>query len=300
MMKNKFQIKNMTVSAIVLGAVGFLFAAGQVSAAEAPWAAKKLSDGQPDVQGFYKPEVEGTYSLVRPSRAPGIDQLEKIKNKTIPDLKTSAKPSRIIDPADGQVPYQPWARAKQKDIEEHIEVWVRPEQIDPQALCVPGGVTRTLFWSQLQIQQFPGYVVFLFDGNHPYRVIPLDNRPHIPENIKLWMSDSRGHWEGNTLVVDVTNSNSKHRLSNEGDFASDKVHITERFKFVGADSFVYSARFEDPTVYTKPWTLSSNFYRANKKDPGYERWEVECHEGEKDVDDLFLGDKAHAPQLKDK
>ncbi|MEJ0035820.1 MAG: hypothetical protein WDO68_07035 [Gammaproteobacteria bacterium] len=263
------------------------------TAAAADWQPAHLPDGQPDVRGFYKPEVEGTYSLIRPARAPGIEQLEKI-DQTLKAGKKLPPPenSRVVDPADGQIPYQAWARARQQETEANIEKWVKPEHIDPQARCVPGGVTRTLFWSQLEIRQYPGYVVFVFDMNHPYRVIPLDGRPHIPEKIKLWMSDSRGHWEGNTLVVDVTNSNSKHRLSNEGDFASDKVHITERYTFIDANNFKLEQRYEDPAVYTQPWTLASSFSRAHKDEPDYEWWEMECHEGEHDVEHLYQGDKS--------
>jgi len=257
------------------------------------WQPKHLADGQPDVRGYYKPRVEGTFSLVRPSRAPAIEELEKI------DLAQKAghklpppKDSRVTDPADGQVPYQDWARDRQQALQANMDHWVKPEQIDPQARCVPGGVTRTLFWSQLEIRQFPGYVVFVFDTNHTYRVIPLDGRPHAPASIKLWMSDSRGHWEGNTLVVDVANSNSKHRLSNEGDFASDNVHITERYTFTGPNAFKFEQRFEDPTVYTRPWTLSSDFLRIHQNDASYEWWESECHEGEHDVEHLYQGDKS--------
>ena len=259
----------------------------------ADWQPVHLPDGQPDVRGFYRPQVEGTYSLIRPARAPGIEQLEKI-DQTLKAGKKLPAPenSRVVDPANGQIPYQPWARARQQETEANIEKWVKPEHIDPQARCVPGGVTRTLFWSQLEIRQYPGYVVFVFDMNHPYRVIPLDARPHIPDTIKLWMSDSRGHWEGNTLVIDVANSNSKHRLSNEGDFASDKVHITERYTFTDSNTFRLEQRFEDPTVYTQPWTLASSFYRAHKDEPDYEWWEVECHEGEHDVEHLYQGDKS--------
>jgi len=259
----------------------------------ADWVPAHLSDGQPDVRGFYKPKVEGTFSLVRPARAPGINELEKIDQtvKAGRALPPSAA-SRVIDPADGQVPYQPWAREKQQRIQANMEYWTRPEHIDPQARCVPGGVTRAIFWAQLEIRQYPGYVVFVFDMNHPYRVIPLDNRPHVSPEIKLWMADSRGHWEGNTLVIDVTNSNSKHRLSNEGDFASDQVHITERYTFIDADHFKLEQRYEDPTVYTRPWTLASDFYRAHQDEPDYEWWESECHEGEQDVEHLYHGDKS--------
>jgi hypothetical protein len=171
--------------------------------------------------------------------------------------------------------------------------WTKPEHIDPQARCVPGGVTRTIFWTQnFEIRQYPGYVVFVDDQNHTSRAIPLDGQPHIPGNIKLWMGDSRGHWEGNTLVVDVTNDNAKHRLSNEGDFSSDKVHIVERYKWIDANNFSLEQRYNDPAVYTKPWTLAAKFHRDHTDDPSYELWLNECQEGERDLPNLYHGDKS--------
>jgi hypothetical protein len=271
---------------LVAGAVLALSSA--VSAQE--WTPKRLPDGQPDVQGFYRPEIAGTYSLVRPRRGVGVqDQGAYEKRKTDNDVSKS----RIIDPPDRQVPYQAWARAKQQALEAAAFTWTLPEHIEPQSRCVPGGVTRTIFWTQdFEIRQYPGYVVFLHDQNHTSRIIPLDGRPHVSDKIKLWMADSRGHWEGNTLVVDVTNDNAKHRLSNEGDFSSDKVHIVEKYVFTGPNSFRLEQRYEDPSVYTRPWTLASEFTRAHAKEPDYELWFNECVEGERDVEHLYLGDKS--------
>jgi len=267
---------------------GAVFTFSSVVCAE-EWVPKRLADGQPDVQGFYRPEISGTYSLERPRRGIGLqDQGAYEKRKADNDLSKS----RIVDPPDRRVPYQPWARDKQQAIEAAAFKWTQPEHIDPQARCVPGGVTRTIFWTQdFEIRQYPGYVVFLEDGNHTSRVIPLDGRPHVSENIKLWMADSRGHWEGTTLVVDVTSDNAKHRLSNEGDFSSDKVRIVEKYIFTGPNSFRLEQRYEDPSVYTTPWTLASEFTRAHAKEPNYELWFNECHEGEHDVEHLYLGDK---------
>jgi hypothetical protein len=273
----------------------FIFVAGAVlalsgAASAEEWTPKRLSDGQPDVQGFYRPEIAGTYSLVRPRRGIGPqDQSAYEKRKAENDLSKS----RIVDPPDRQVPYQPWARTKQQALEATALNWTQPEHIDPQVRCDPDGVTRTIFWTQdFEIRQYPGYVVFLEDQNHTSRVIPLDGRPHIPGQIKLWMADSRGHWEGATLVVDVTNDNAKHRLSNEGDFSSDKVHIVEKYIFTGPNTFRLEQRYEDPSVYTRPWTLASEFSRAHAYQPNYELWFNECQEGERDVENLYHGDKS--------
>ena len=200
------------------------------------------------------------------------------------------KPSRIIDPPDGQVPYQPWARQRQAHLAANFENPTQQEFIDPQARCLPGGVLRTQWWHEYEIRQFPGYIVFLFDAAS--RIIRLDDTPHIPANIKLWMSDSRGRWEGNTLIVDVRNSNAKHRLSNEGDFSSDNVRIQERFTFLDANTYRYEATITDPTVYTRPWTVASKQKRTHTDDPTWEAWEYGCIEGEKNSANSLLGASA--------
>ncbi|HUK32889.1 MAG TPA: hypothetical protein VLV86_03200, partial [Vicinamibacterales bacterium] len=141
------------------------------------------------------------------------------------------------------------------------------------------------------------YVYILYAQNHVFRVIPLDGGPHLGPGAKLWMGDSRGHWEGTTLVVDVTNQNSKGRLDMVGNFASDNLHVVERFTFVDANTFVYRATLDDPMVYTRPWTIESKFLRG-KRGQGQEYWEDACHEGERSADAMILAPAAggsHTP-----
>jgi hypothetical protein len=268
-------------------------ASAAATPAAQPWTLSKLPDGQPDVRGFWGPKKQGTYSLTHPSNGGEGEVIRdhelKLAGKPIPTW-----PSRIVDPADGEIPYQPWARAKQQHIEANIDHPTKQEHLDPQERCFPDGPVRAPIWTGFQIQQYPGYVVIIHDQNHTYRVIPLDGRPHPPRAIKLWMSDSRGHWEGNTLVVDVTNSNSKGRLDNIGDFASDQVHITERFTFDEPGVINYRATFVDPTVYTRPWTLYVKYVRTHGDDPTWEQWEQACQEGEKNSLASLLSNQADA------
>ena len=260
---------------------------GREKVTPAPWPPKHLSDGQPDVQGYWDPAIGGTFSLTNPSRG-GVGKLDQLGEKR------PQNPSRIVDPPDGQIPYQPWARAKQKYIEANITEPVKEEFIDPQARCLPDGPIRATFWHTVHLEQYPGYVVFNYEGNHPHRIVPLDARPPLGDSIKLWMGDSRGHWEGNTLVIDVRNNNSKSRLSNEGDFASENLHIVERYTFLDGQSMKYEATLDDPSVYTRPWKIASDFHRTHT-DPTYEQWEEACHEGERNVEDsLRLRDTVKA------
>ena len=116
--------------------------------------------------------------------------------------------------------------------------------------------------------------------------------PHVPAAIHLWNGDSRGRWEGNTLVVDITNTNGLTWLDNAGNFASDALHVVERYTLIDRDTIHYEARLEDPKVYARPWTMVSALTR--NKEPGFEIWEQACHEGNQSVEDqLHLGMKPY-------
>jgi hypothetical protein len=242
------------------------------------WTPSRLPDGQPDVQGFWAAVITGTHNLTNPMTG-GAEFNQRIGGPVV------RNPSRIVDPPDGQVPYQAWAAAKQKQQAADMENPTKIEHVDTQNRCLLGGVPRPFYNTEFRILQPPGAVVFVWDDYHSYRVVPLDGRPHVGPSVKLWMGDSRGHWEGNTLVVDVTNLNAKFRLSIVGDFFSEKAHIVERLTFLDANTMNYEATIEDPTVFTRPWMLRV----AEKRIPDYEIWEFACHEGERSQGEMLLG-----------
>lgn len=202
-------------------------------------------------------------------------------------------PSRIIDTPNYDIPYAPEALAHQQDLFAHYYEFTRYGDIDPQQRCWPLGAVRQFTWHDVKIEQYPGYVLLIYSGAEQYRIIYLDNRPHIGNDLKLWFGDSRGHWEGTTLVVDTTSNNAKGRLSRAGDFSSDKVHYTERFKFTGENTLRYEATFDDPSVYTRPWTFAIDEKRGYFGGDGgvptgpvtaesqakFELWEEACQEG---------------------
>ena len=203
-------------------------------------------------------------------------------------------PSRIIDTDNHDIPYTPEALAHQQDLFAHYYEPTRYGDIDPQQRCWPLGAVRQFTWHDVTFEQFPGYILLIYSGAEQYRIIYLDNRPHIGNDLKLWMGDSRGHWEGTTLVVDTTSNNAKGRLSRAGDFSSDNVHHVERFIFTDADHFKYEATFDDPTVYSRPWTFGFDEHRGYFGGDGgvpvggeiteetqakWELWEEACHEG---------------------
>ena len=215
-------------------------------------------DGRPDMQGYWNRTVTSQDVEAHPE-----------------GYGVQAGPSLVIDTPDRNIPYQPWALELRKDMVERY--------ISPLASCSPLGMPRHVYApGPHQIVQTPEYLVHLLEYAHAYRIIPIATGPHVGNVIKLWQGDSRGHWEGNTLVVDVTNSNGLTWLDNAGNFYSDALHMVERFTLVDADTIHYEARVEDPTVYTRPWTMALALIR--NKEPGFELLEQACHEGNHSVE----------------
>lgn len=218
----------------------------------------RTADGRPDMQGYWNRTVTS----------------QDIETHTA-GFGTQAGPSLVIDTPDRAIPYQPWALALRKGMLQRY--------ISPLAACAPPGVPRHVYAPGAhEIIQTPGYVVHLLEYSHAYRIIPTVARPHVGNTIRLWQGDSRGRWEGNTLVVDVTNSNGLTWLDNAGNLYSDALHVVERFTLVDADTIHYTARIEDPQVYTRPWTIA--FALTRNTEPGFELFEQACHEGNRSVE----------------
>jgi len=219
----------------------------------------RTPDGRPDMQGYWE-------------RAFTSQDIEEHPA----GFGVQAGPSLVVDTPDRKIPYQPWALEFRKTITERF--------ISPLASCFPPGIPRDIVAPAAhQIVQGPGYVMHLLEYSHSYRVISTTNEPHVSGSVKLWQGNSRGRWEGNTLVVDVTNSNGLAWMDNAGNFATDALHVVERFTMIDHDTIHWEGRIEDPKVYTRPWTMVSALTR--NKEPGFEIWEQACHEGNQSVKD---------------
>ncbi len=227
----------------------------------------RTPDGRPDMQGYWERAFTS----------------QDIEEHGADGLNVQPGPSLVIDTPDHKIPYQPWALEFRKGIVDRF--------ISPLASCLPPGIPRDIVAPAAhQIVQAPGYVMHLLEYSHSYRVIPTSNEAHVSGNVKLWQGNSRGRWEGNTLVVDVTNMNGLAWMDNAGNFASDALHVVERFTMIDRDTIHWEGRIEDPKVYTRPWTMVSALTR--NKEPGFEIWEQACHEGNRSVkDQLDLGMK---------
>jgi hypothetical protein len=215
----------------------------------------RTPDGKPDLRGYWsRAGVFGTDNIE--AHAPGLGD---------PGGK-----SLVVDPGDGRIPYQPWAAAAKAPYENGY--------MDPAALCYLPGSPKQLYTNGVnQILQTPDSVIFINDYSHAYRVIPTNDRPRLSSNVRLFMGTSRGRWDGNTLVVDVTNQNAKTWFDHAGNFFSDAVHVVERWTMIGPDAIHFEARIDDPKVYTRPWTMAFGLRRS--ADASYEIWENACHEG---------------------
>jgi hypothetical protein len=223
-----------------------------------PWMGRRTPDGQPDIQGSWSNTIGNHGNFTDPQAGTPNEPTPPGRSgqpRGPRGPRSARAPSRVTDPADGQVPFQPWAVEKVKDFQAHFWNPTAPQYIEPLERCAPGGVPKSLYYYGYEISQYPGYVVFTFETGS--RIIPLDGRPHLPGALKLWNGDSRGHWEGNTLVVDVRNLNGKALFGRTGEFFSENATVEERYAFArdGLRS-TYEAVITDPTVFTRPFTVT--------------------------------------------
>ena len=181
-----------------------------------------------------------------------------------------------------------------------------PEDFNTWDRCITRGIPTafipTAYNNAYRILQTPDEVVIFYELLHTFRVIPIGGRPHLDSRIRQWEGDSRGRWEGDTLVVDVTNFSDKTKGTlppngSSGETSSTgrmftgtgaSTHLVERFTRVGADTIRYEARITDPTIYTKPWTMALDLAR----DDGYHIFEYACHEGNRAVENSLRGSRA--------
>jgi hypothetical protein len=301
---------------------GLRVAAKPATTASKSWASPKTADGQPDLEGVWtnttltpleRPAelagkeflseqeaadyVKRTLQQVNSDRRDGGAQTDvnRSYNEFWRDrgngLVADRRSSLIVDPPDGRVP--PLTPAAQKRVEER-RAWMQEHATDgPEGRSL---AERCISWTtagppmlpgpynnDLQIVQAPGYVVILNEMIHDARLIPLDGRPHVSPEVRGWLGDSRGHWDGNTLVVDTTNFISEYSF--RGSDAN--VHLTERFTRVSPDVIQYEFTVDDPTAFTKPWTARIPLRKAAER-----VYEYACHEGNYAMTGILAGARA--------
>jgi hypothetical protein len=191
----------------------------------------------------------------------------------------------IVDPADKNLPWKPEEDAKRRDFLLHMNPPMDLRHVELNARCaLPGLFQGEDGNNPYQFLQRPDSIVILYDYNHTSRVIHMDGRPHLGKDIRLFMGDSLGHWEGNTLIVDTTNFNDRTSYSREIPYFSDALHTVERFTVTDANSVDYEVTIDDPKLFTKPWKTAGYFTRVPK---GVESLEFACAEGSQTLLNMF-------------
>ena len=171
----------------------------------------------------------------------------------------AASTSIIVDPPDGKIPYRSDAVAKRD------ENYRTRAIADPSLKCFQAGVPRATYLpTPLQILQSPGNFAIVYQENHAFRVFQPDDRPHF-DAADWWMGDTRYRWDGDTLVADVAALTDQVWLDQAGNYHSTEFHVVERYRMTDHDTLEYSARIEDPAVYSRPWTLRTTLKRVKER-----------------------------------
>jgi hypothetical protein len=202
-------------------------------------------DGKPNLEGIW--QASGSASADLQDHAAGYNMLAGLS---------------VV--AGGEIPYQPWAAAKK------AENYRSRLTADPVSKCYMPGVPRIMYMDfPFQIFQTPQTLAMAFEWSLDYRLIYTDGSKH-PEDATFWMGDSRGHWDGDTLVVDVADNNDLTWLDMAGDFHSDALHVVERYRLTDPNTIQYEATLDDSKVFTKPWTIRVALKRRTDRDRLFE------------------------------
>jgi hypothetical protein len=289
-------------TAIVLGATALTlfhpsFSTGQPPPAATPWRAPRTAWGTPDFGGLWnyatmtpleRPRDLADKPVLSPEEAAAyekrtIERQSTTNNTAGPDWwdpgtnhLAAGRTSLVVDPPDGHLP--PLTPEAQKAAAARAQTRRRGPAEGPEDLALN---ERCLQWSTAGPPMLPGvynndvqfiqtrdFVVIANEMIHEARIVPLDGRPH--GTLRRWMGDSRGHWEGDTLVVDTIGFTDKTSVRG----SDDHLHLVERFTRIAPDRMDYRFTMEDPTVWSRPWTVSVPFARIDG-----EMYEYACHEG---------------------
>ena len=200
-----------------------------------------------------------------------VDRSVDNRTSLIVDPPNGRLPARVAKPTPGQRPQAAGGAGP-----------ANPEEVNLNERCITYGVPWLVagYNSYIQIFQTANYVAILQEMIHDVRIVPLDGRPHVNGSLRLWNGDSRGRYEGDTLVVTTTNYSPKTRLQG----SSENLKLVERFRRIAPDTLEYRLTFEDPTVWTTPWTMMIPLRRSDEK-----VYEYACHEGNHSLTGILAG-----------
>src|SRR5262245_46186203 len=197
----------------------------------------RTADGKPNLQGIWQVQNTAAYDLE-----------DHVARDGMPAGRSVVQ--------GGEIPYQAWAAAKK------AENFARRKTEDPLAACYLAGVPRIMYLNfPFQLFQTRDHVAMTFEWSQVFRLIYTNGNPALHSGIESWMGDSRGRWEGDTLVVNVTDQNDRTWLDMSGNFHSEAMRLEERYTLLDADTIQYDVTIEDSKVFTRPWKISMQFHR---------------------------------------
>ena len=221
--------------------------AGQAPAAALPRAA----NGRPDFSGIWQVMNTANFDIQDHSAQKGVPAGQG-----------------VVEGND--IPYTPAALAKK------MENFKNRATADPESKCYLPGVPRITYMPlPFQILQTPSQLTIFYEYAHAIRNVYTNGTPHPPGPIEWWMGDSRGRWDGDTLVVDTVHFNAETWFDRAGNHHSEALHVVERFSFIDRDHLNYEVTIEDPKVFTRPWKMSMVIYRH--VEPNFQLLEYECY-----------------------
>ena len=278
-------LKGAVIAISAVGLAAFLWSrvppvSGQTEAYRAP----RTADGRPDLSGVWQALNTANYDLQAHQARPALAVIPAPPRAAVPGLGRSqpvelpAEAVRALGAVGGvpagesvvegnEIPYQPWALAQKKENAEH---WL---ERDPEIRCFMPGVPRATYMPYpFQILQSANAVLIGYEFAGTTRTIYLNEVKNNPA--PTWMGLSRGRWDGETLVVDVTDFNDQTWFDRAGDFHSDALHVVERYTLLSPYHIQYEATIEDPKVFTRPWKISFPLYR--RVEPNVQLVEFNC------------------------
>jgi len=309
----------MTAAGLVVPSPAAAQAAGSADAQAAArvdpnWAPPKTPWGHPDLQGIWttddmrgvpqsRPPEYGTQQYLtdeqfaeRETRRETARQTQDrgavgtFRNEE--GTRTFSYTSMVIDPPDGRVPAAlPAARERRSSGSFSLGPFNTMADFSLYDRCITRGVIGSfgpaVYGNGARILQTPDTVTIAYEMVHDTRVIPLDGRPPLGAGIRQYMGDSRGHWEGDTLVIESANFTDKTSLG--GVRHSEQLRLTERFTRIDPEMIDYEIRVEDPETWEQPWTMRMTITQQ----PGYAIYEYSCHEGNLSLRHVLMGERAY-------
>jgi hypothetical protein len=249
----RWLVGSVVVAAAVVGSFMLAGVPGTGQTTAASYTPPRTPDGHPDLQGVWQTLNTASWDLEDHQARLGVPAGQGVVE-------------------GGQIPYQPWALAKKK------ENFANRATLDPETRCYLPGVPRITYMPHpFRMVQQADRITILYEYLHAVRYVFMNGKPHPPGPIDWWMGDSRGRWDGNSLVVDVIHLSDRTWLDRAGNFHSEALHVVERYTPTGPDHMLYEATLEDPKVFTRPWKMTMMLYRRQGPNSDLLEQEYDCY-----------------------